>query len=235
MWLRSHQADDFAPCATALAADTGAIAYDDLALSTGRDAGVTTEALDQFYLATAQALPALQWAPAGGTGSSETVKAAYVKAGSKQSVIAADVAPGQSVCFARRGDGVLTNADATGTARGSVVLPGGSGERTYAARTSDRVAGTTSFHALAAKTLRVDRKTRVQAGKNQRLKFERLAPGESVRVYYKGKVVDRGTANAQRRYTARFPVGRKVGLQKVRVVGEFGNRTATKKFRVVKG
>ncbi len=235
VWLRQHQADDFGPCTTGLSGDTGAIAYDDDALAAGRSAGIEVSSQDQFRRATAQAVAAMQWAPAGAGADAGTTAGDYVRAGSKQAVTATGVAPGQTVCFALGASQTLVSADTTGTARGFVTLPSGSGQRLYDIGLTDGVVGAFGFNALAAKTLNVAlKKDKVPAKRKQKVTVKGLAVGESVKVKYDGKVVGKGTAGDNHRFTTKFKVGKETGKQKVKVRGEFGNRKAVEKFRVVK-
>ncbi|WP_300401029.1 prenyltransferase/squalene oxidase repeat-containing protein [Nocardioides sp.] len=233
VWLRQHQADDFGPCTTGLTAETGAIAYDDAALSTGRSEGLDVAVQDQFRRGTAQALPALLWAPAG-TYSTEPVSTdGFVRAGSTQPVYADAVAPGQTVCFALGASQTLVHADLDGNAAGTVELPGGSGTRVYDVGLTDGVLGTITFNALAAEKLGLKlKKAKVAKKKKQKVVVKGLATGESVRVLYKGKVKDEGTAGGKGRFVTTFKVGKQAGKQKVKVRGEFGNRKAAEKFRV---
>jgi len=233
VWLRQHQADDFGPCTTGLTGDTGAIAYDDAALATGRSEGLDVSVQDQFRRGTAQALPALLWAPAG-TYSTEPVSTdGFVRAGSTQPVYADAVAPGQTVCFALGASQTLVHADLDGNAAGTVELPGGSATRVYDVGLTDGVLGTIAFNALAAKELGLKlKKAKVAKKKKQKVVVKGLATGESVRVLYKGKVKDEGTAGGKGRFVTTFKVGKKAGKQKVKVRGEFGNRKAAEKFRV---
>ena len=66
-WLRGLQVADLAPCASALSADNGAIAYKPADLTTARTAGSLSVPLRELARrATAQALPALMHVPGGG-------------------------------------------------------------------------------------------------------------------------------------------------------------------------
>lgn len=234
-WLRARQADDFGPCTTGLTVASGAIAYDDAALAAGRSEGIEVSSQDQFRRASAQALPALQWAPAGTYASEPTSTEGFVRAGSAQDVQAEGLAPGQTVCFARGASQDLVNADVDGNASGSVTLPAGSGTRRYDVGLTDGVLGSITFRALDAKTFKVGvKKKRVPATKKQKVTVKGLAVGESVRVKYDGKVVGKGVAGADHRFSTTFKVGKQTGKQKVRIRGEFGNRTGAQKFRVVK-
>jgi len=155
-----------------------------------------------------------------------------VKAASQQVVTVADVAPGQTVCFAKGARSVLTNANANGVATATVKLQAGTGERTYAARVNGQNLGTVTFKALGATTFKVTKKNKVKAGKNQRATVQGLAVGEKVRLKYKNKVVAQGKANAKGKATLRFSVGKKKGKATFRVIGQFGNRKASKNFQI---
>ena len=96
--------------------------------------------------------------------------------------------------------------------------------------TGDQAVGTEGV-ALAAKKLPVDLKARVGRGGTQRVVVDGLFLGEKVVVKYDGKVVARGKAK-KTGFVATFPVGRRTGAHKVKVVGQFADRTATKSFQV---
>lgn len=233
VWLRQHQADDFGPCTTGLTAELGAVLYDDTALANGRSEGMDGAGLrSQTVRSTAQALPALAYAPAGTYPDLEPVAGPFVRAGSLQDFTVPGVAPGQTVCFARGASQALVNADLDGVATGQVRMPAGSANRVYTAAVADRTLGTITFRVLDAKTLPVERKKRVAAGKNQVVTVKGLAVGEKVKVVYKGRTVGTGFANANGKKTFRFPAGAKTGKQTFRVVGQFGDRKATKAFTV---
>ena len=77
-------------------------------------------------------------------------------------------------------------------------------------------------------------KARVPRGKRQVVQIRGLADFEEYRVKVNRKLVDDGRANAKGRAVARFGVGRKTGVVKVVVLGEFKNRRATKAFTVTR-
>ncbi len=232
VYLRTLQADDFAPCTTGLSPDNGAIAYDPAALADARADGIDT-ATDQFRRATAQALPALLLAPAGSYSAKPTAAKGYVQAGSEQAVKATTLAPGQTVCFARGTDGTLVNANAKGTAVGTVTVPRGTKNRTYRVALTNGPTGSVELEALDKTTFTIDlKRTRVPAGKKVRLTVRGLAEGESVTLRYEGRAIQRALAS-KGTYRTSFQVTRQRGIQRVQVIGEFGNRRATQKFRVV--
>lgn len=233
-WLRSHELTNVGSCTPFRAADLGAVAYDDAALAAARKDGVTTGTEGQFLRATAQALPALQWAPAGSGDASVLAAPDYVKAGSvvRPGVIGA--APGEWLCASLGGRSASVPADAAGEAVLAVRLPKGAGTRTVTVRDADGVVGTARYRALGATKLRVQTtKAKVRRGAKQVVKVRGLAAGEPVRIIVGGRRVADGQAGAQGRYTGRFKAtgsGRTV----VVVKGQFGNRTGRAAYRVVR-
>jgi hypothetical protein len=231
VWLRSVQADDFGPCTTELTADNGAIAYDGAALAAARSAGVGA-LRDQFRRSTAQALPALLVAPAGTPNDASF--ATFARPGQVVDVRADDVAPGQTVCISGRPGAVLTNADDAGTASVEFTLPANESRRTFRVAIRGEVLGDVTYRVLEAKRFAASLKSAtVPAGKKQRVTVRGLATGEAVTVRYRGDVVVRTIATG-RSFSTAFEVRRDTGKQRVVVVGEFGNRRAVEKFRVVK-
>ena len=84
--------------------------------------GADRHRVDQCRRATAQALPALQWAPAG-TGTNVRFTPAYVRAGTKPRVSVTGAAPGEALCTTPGGQKCATHASSTGTAQFTVALP----------------------------------------------------------------------------------------------------------------
>ena len=91
-----------------------------------------------------------------------------------------------------------------------------------------------TFSVLDAKRIPVELKARVPRGKRQVVQIRGLAEFEEYRVKVNRKLVDDGRANAKGRAVVRFAVGRKTGVVKVVVLGEFKNRRATKAFTVTR-
>ena len=210
-WVRGRQADETAPCHTALSGDQGAIAYDTAALAAGRSDGITVELQDQWRRASAQALPALKWAMDGGEGPISKIDTrGYHQAGTRIRLGAHGFAPGDTVCF-RLGSktvalGVTGN---NGQALVRVKLPDGSRTRTYLSNTGDAEGQPLSFKVLDAKTLPVDLKARVGRGGTQVVKVRGLAAREHYKVTYRGKRVDAGKADGNGRAVARFGSARR--------------------------
>jgi hypothetical protein len=233
-FVRAHQADDPAPCTSALSDDQGAIAYDIPALEAGRADGITVELQDQWRRATVQALPALQWAPAAGPASTIALKDFY-RAGSKVKLVANGFAPGDYVCFRRGSAGVgLGLVGFGGTASTTVTLPKGTARRTYQSASGEAEGQPLVLHVLDATKLPLELKRTVARGGKQAVRISGLAKGESWSVTFRGKRVDTGTANAKGRAVARFGVGRKTGAVRVLVIGEFKNRRSSRAFTVTR-
>ena len=72
----------------------------------------------------------------------------------------------------------------------------------------------------------------VKPGKTQTVKVSNLIPGEEVIVSYDDVDLTLGHADSSGKFTFSFPVGTTEGPHTVMVSGHFGNRTATKTFKV---
>lgn len=232
-YVRGLQADDVAPCVTGLADETGAIAYDQAGLTSARADGVGA-LRDQFRRTTAQALPALLVAQTGSYTSEPTSRSAFVKARQPVDLPVDSLAPGETVCFSRGASRTVANADVDGTAVGRPTLPRGSGTRTFDVTTADGAFGSISVRALDRTRFASTIKARtVAANEQQRITVRGLTRGESITVRYQGRAIKRAIARKPSFSTA-FDVTPAPGPQRVQVFGEFGNRKAVEKFRVVK-
>lgn len=232
-WLRAHQLTNVGTCTPFRPADLGAVAYDDGAVTAARKDGITAATEGQYLRATAQALPALQWAPAAGEAN---VLAApgYVKAGSRVSPGVTGAAPGEWLCASVAGATASVPADVAGEAVLRVRLPKAAGTRTVTVSDADGVVGTARYRALGATKLTVRaKKSAVRRGVNQVVEVRGLAPAEPVRLVVGGRRVDTGQANAKGRFTGRFKATGN-GRTKVVVKGQFGNRRGTAAYRVTR-
>ncbi len=102
-WLRTYQVAAKNPCLVKLKTQVGAVAYDLTAYETARTKGIRTKDADQWRRASAQALPALQWAPKG-VGALKASGPASVAAGSSFKVTLTGAAPGQRACVVSGGE-----------------------------------------------------------------------------------------------------------------------------------
>lgn len=230
IWLRRHQVQTVTGCTDQLATQVGAIAYDDAALAGGRTAGIPIDKQYQWRLGSAQALPALTWAPTSASTPTLTGPTTYVQTGGRATVKATGLTPGSWVCAGT----VPGSAGLAGTASISAKVPtGATGTKTITLTVADGTSATTTVKALAAKTLSPTvTRTVVPRGGTQTVRVTGLAANEPVKVIYGGKVIKTGKATSTGTYGYAFPVGRTTGLKSVRVQGAFANRVGTKSFRV---
>lgn len=98
VWLRKLQPADLGRCRSDLTKDKGAIAYDRKALRAGRTDGLTGDAEDQWRRTTAQAVPALRYAP-GAKGRLRVKVAAQARPGAKVRVQLRGLAKGEQACL----------------------------------------------------------------------------------------------------------------------------------------
>lgn len=230
IWLRRHQVQAVTGCTDQLATQVGAIAYDDAALASGRTAGIPANKQYQWRLGSAQALPALQWAPTTTSTPVLTGPTTYVQTGGRATVKATGLTPGSWVCAGS----VPGSAGLSGTASISAKVPtGATGTKTITLTVADGTSASTTVKALAAKSLSptVTRAV-VPRGGTQTVRVTGLAAGEPLKVIYGGKVIKTGKATSTGTYGYAFPVGRATGLKAVKVQGAFTNRVGSKTFRV---
>lgn len=231
-WVREHQLANAGTCTTYPAATVGAIAFDDQGLADAED-GIDAAEEDQYRRASAQALPALAYAPAAApiTASSAT---GFVRAGSTQKVTLSELTPGEAVCGVLGSKKLSGVASAAGTASFSFTLPAGT--RTDSVKVSTVGASkTVAFKALAPKKLPFTLKATVGKGKQQIVKITGLAAGEHVTVKFRGVKVRAGKAGPGGTFVAAFKATGKVGAARVAVYGEFPvQRTNAKSFKVTR-
>ncbi|HTW14557.1 MAG TPA: hypothetical protein VMF51_05460 [Nocardioides sp.] len=227
-WLRAHQLANAGTCATYAAKDAGAVTLDDLGF-----ANAASGPLDQIdnsvaTRATAQALPALLWAPGGAAAGATTVSATtkLVRAGSTQAVSLRG-APGDTLCVTAAGARTRVVLPASGSASASVKLPGGTRKTAVSVVDAGGETKTVAITGLGARKLPVSVATKIRKGKRLAVRVGGLVRGESVVVSYRGKKVARGKANAKGKATLRFKAT-KVGRGKLVVRGQFANRKNTK-------
>jgi hypothetical protein len=233
-WIRAHQLANAGPCTFFGPADLGAIAYNDQAVTAAAADDLVLLTADQYRRASSQALPALRWAPEAPGVPSATAPTGFLRAGASAAFRVAGVDPGEAVCVS----GPLTarrqvNATLTGTAGVPVTLPAGTADRVVRATTAEGT-DTATLRVLGAKRLSFTLKKTVRKGARQTVRVTGLAPGESVRLFLRGTRVAAGKATPAGVFARTFRVGAKTGSAKVKVLGQFANRTGTKTFRVVR-
>jgi hypothetical protein len=132
VWVRNLQVPKPNPCAAKLVADVGAIAYDDDAYDKGQGSGITKKDSDQWRRASAQALPALRWAPKVQSGVQFSASApATVKVGKTLDIRVSGVARGERVCVTGAGRTYEFPSGLKATTEVSFVASPGTGRRTY--------------------------------------------------------------------------------------------------------
>lgn len=231
--LRALQAATIAPCVDGLASDRGAVALDPAALAAGRADGITAATRGQWLRATAQAVPALAWAPAGGTV--EVTAPEWARAGGKVAVRATGFAPGEAVCVQVGGNEQLVTATVGGVVRAVVAVQAKPARRVVRVVGDSGEQAQTRVKAIKAKKLRVQVAQRpLRAGAVQRIVVRGLAAGEPVRVFVRGKRVAAGTAGAKGAFQKRVRITG-TGPARVRAVGKFPKlRKGVTTFRVVR-
>jgi hypothetical protein len=240
-WLRAHQATNVANCVYYDEATVGSVAYDGAALKATRDGETTPAMRDQTLYATAQALPALLAAPAGGE-THALFTAEYVKAGGTKPVGVVDAAPGEALCAMLGEQSVLAYADQSGEAKLPVRIPAKTATSTVTVANAAGTVGTVEINALGKKKLTVALKKQVAAGKKQVVKVTGLAPGEmaDVAISWPGSTgsgsgeATAGQANGKGVFRATFRVPNKPGKATVKATGEFANRKASSSFTVTR-
>jgi hypothetical protein len=232
-WVQALQVTELGACSgSPLGASTGAIAYDEAAMTLGTTEGITIQRTDQWRRATAQALPALlSLGDLPVLGAVQvTGPTGYQRAGSTVTLNVSGLGENELACLAGPGAARSVSGPA---ASAQVTLPAGTGNRRYALVRLGPSASTV-LKVLGAKTLKFEAKDRVARGEKQVVKLRGLAVGERYKVKYRGSKVGAGKANTEGRATVRFPVGRKLGEAEILVIGEFANRRGKKTFRVIR-
>ncbi|MGY2875550.1 hypothetical protein ACVW00_002740 [Marmoricola sp. URHA0025 HA25] len=222
VWVRQHQADELGSCPDGLSTQPGAIGYDDATLATGRASGISSATSDQWRRATAQALPALAYAPAGTQNLTLAGPTGYVQAGTMVTYRVHGAVPGDKVCLTGVGSATPAAAGLDGSAAVALKLPAGTADLT--ATVSGRGAGTASVRTsvLGATTLTVTpaRSTK-HRGSRLRVTVTGLAPGERVQLLFRGTAVRTGIADSAGRFVRSLRVGHKLGKARIVAQGEF--------------
>lgn len=233
-WIRRAQAVNVAACDWWSAADQGAVAYDPGTRKAARRDGIADSELGQWLRASAQAVPALQWAPTLGRERHVLAAPGYVRAGRKAAVGIIDADPGETLCVTRGGARAVGVADEHGEATLKVKLGAGEGPRLVTGHDEAGEIDSVELFALGRLTVPFRIKNKVARGGTQVVRVSGLRPGESVLVKYRGSRVATGQADDEGRWTGRFGVRRTLGKAKVVVRGEFKNRRAAQTFTVIR-
>lgn len=223
IWVRQHQADELTGCPDALSTETGAIAYDSAALGTGRSAGITTATQDQWRRTTAPTLPVLTYAPSARPSLDLTGPTAYVKAGSIVIYSITGVVPGDKVCVAGLSLKKTVTAAATGKARVAFTMPSGTGHRTISVADRDGNSASVVTDILGPKKLTVTVQNQIKRGGVVPVTVSGLAPGEHVKITWRGVTVRTGYANIHGVFSTSFGVGQTLGYGAVSAFGKYAD------------
>lgn len=235
VWVRSHQADEPTACGNALSSQTGALAYDDAALTTGRTDGITTLTQDQWRRATAPSVPVLQWAPAGAGLLDVNGPTGYVEAGAGVTLQVTGAAPGSRVCVSGADAARPLTAPGSGSLPVALTMPLGTANRSVVV--SDRRGDSAGLvlHVLGATTLRVrPAHSTVHRGARLRVVVRGLAPAERVALRLRGVTVRAGHASPEGTFVRFVRVGHRLGKVRIVARGEFQVRHGRAVVRVVR-
>jgi hypothetical protein len=241
-WVRGHQLTNVANCVWFADADRGAIGYDSNAVQAAGATPIDAEKQDQFRRATAQALPLLQWAPAGDGDPQVLFAPGYSQAGKKVSVGVVGAAPGEALCAMLGEQSELGFANADGEAHLPLVTLKKPVTATIKVANADGRIGTADLVTLGATKLRISlKKKTVPTGGKQVVRVTGLAPGESVQLAYSldwsGGGVGGGTAgqaNGRGVFRTALTAPNRAGVERLKATGEFGNRTGKASFTVTR-
>lgn len=234
LWLRQHQLANAGACTPYAAADDGALVVDDLGLLNAQAAPFDDIDRSVALRATAQALPALAWAPGGNDGDGLTavqLPGGFVRAGTTQRVRVAG-APGNVLCVkpgsaARR----LVTLPASGRATVPVKLPARTATTTISITDAAGRTPGGSITGLGAAKLRVTVVKRGPRGRSGLVTARGLRAGEKVTLLVRGRVVRTGKAVAGGVFKRLVPLGAP-GAAKVVVRGQFANRVGSRTVTV---
>jgi hypothetical protein len=220
-WLRGHQATT-ADSGNLLASETGAIAYDNAGLSTGRTSGITDSNRDEWRRATTQAAPGIRYYSTDATPAiALTGPVGYLKQATLQTLRTTGAAAGTVLCVT--GPLASTRGIAGASGLSSVVrVPGGTATRIYTVKDPFGHADTVALKVLGRTTLTVTKSQfRVKRKHYVTAMISGLAPAEWSRIFYKGRLVRSGKATSTGRFLATFKVGRAKGKKAIVGYGQF--------------
>lgn len=223
IWVRSLQADEVGTCTSKLSTQTGGIGYDAGTVAAGRANGITFATKDRWLRTTAPVLPVLKYAPASTPNLNVLGPTSTVKGGSVVVYRITGVVPGDKVCVYGLGRHKVVTGGAGGRARVAFTMPNGTGSRTIVV--SDRGGNSASIRTeiLGPKKLTVTAQSQIQRGKVLPVTVTGLAPGEPVRVAWRGTTVRRGYADLHGVFRTSFGVGTTLGNGAVSAFGKWAD------------
>ncbi len=234
-WLRDHQATPLDYC-NQLGPFTGAISYNDAGRTAGRTGGITAASSDEWRRATAQAVFALDYLPAQASGPlTLTGPSGFRKAGGAPVLTTAGAPAGTQLCLTGVGT-KIRRTPASAPWNIAVTLPAGTANRVYTVRDAYGHVDSATVRVLGKKTLDLRTSTyRVKRSGQVTAVLRGLTPGESASIYYRGKVVGKGTASSLGRLSAKFKAVRVLGKHTIFGYGQFHDiRRDTAVIKVVR-
>lgn len=234
-WVRGRQADEVAACSNELSTETGAIGYDPATVTAATTAGIADAARPQWRRATAGSLPVLKLLPAVSATLDLTGPTGYVRAGGGVALKVTGAVPGEKLCVSGTAGKVRGVAGANGAATLTAKVSAGTANRTYVVTNQGGGTDQTVVKALGAKTFTVTlSKKTAERGTLVRVRATGLAPGEKLRLVFRGVTLRSSAANANGVYATEFNVRRTLGKGTVVVAGQFTGRRGSATLTVVR-
>lgn len=215
-----------------LGTEVGAIAYDGAARTLGQSEGITNATSDQWRRATAQAAPGLAWDPSSAATVQVSAPKGFVKAGETAKVTIAGASAGERVCVTDSAGGVSALTGTGAALTYELDLARKSKDVTVSATTGPGSASD-EVQVLGKKRLKPKMAKSVGRGDKVSVKMPKLGAKEKVKLFVDGKLVAKGKANKKGVFKGHFVAKLAVGTHKLKVVGQFKNRSGTATFRVV--
>jgi hypothetical protein len=231
-WVRTMQLANAGSCTKYAAKDNGALVSGPQSLTSAATGPLDVYDADSANHATAQALPALLWAPGGAAaGDTRVTGPDFAPAGSAQTVTITG-APGDTICASSGGAGTRITLPASGSATYAVTLPAGDSKVTVTTVDAGGETDALSITGLAAARLKASAPKKVDLGDRFKVKVTGLAPGEELTVTYRHRTRTH-TANSHGVVKARLKAT-SLGRSKVKLTGEFPDRKGKVTVTVVK-
>jgi hypothetical protein len=223
IWVRSLQADEVGKCTSQLSSQTGAVGYDADTVTAGREDGITPGTKDRWLRTTAPVLPVLQYAPATTPNLDVLGPVNSVKGGSAVTYRITGVVPGDKVCVYGLGQHRTVVGGADGQTRITFTMPKITGSRTILV--SDRGGNSSGVRTdiLGPKKLTVTVQNQIKRNAIVPVTVTGLAPGEHVRITWRGKVIRGGYASPTGVFRTSFGVGRTLGYGAVAAFGKYAD------------
>ncbi len=226
-WLR-HLQFIGVRCDGLAKAEQGAVAYDPAELAAAVSGGVTDRA--KLARVASQTILALLAAPESEDALGFRAPA-FLDGGGTARIKVTDLALGEPGCV---GIGRFTKrvvGDADGTVVARVKVPDRTGFVPVVVDTADNSIGTEDV-VLSDTRLELDLRAAIAPRGQQRVEVSGLSSGERVVIRQDGDVVERGHAGTRGRFVATFAGPRARGEHRIKVTGQFADRTGSASYRV---